>query len=91
MSPDGYLYFTTSNRDGRGRRQPGDDKLMRLLPVPSRQSVTYHPASGGSFYLELEPGAYQVAWEADGYSTRVERVIITKDESINLEQIRLFP
>lgn len=26
-----YLYFTTSNRDGRGRVRPGDDKLFRVL------------------------------------------------------------
>ena len=34
MSPDGHLYFTTSNRDGRGRPRPGDDKLLRLVGVP---------------------------------------------------------
>jgi len=28
--PDGYLYFTTSNTDGRGNVQDGDDKLVRL-------------------------------------------------------------
>jgi glucose/arabinose dehydrogenase len=27
---DGYLYFSTSNRDGRGRPTAGDDKIFRL-------------------------------------------------------------
>ncbi len=35
MGPDGYLYFTTSNRDGRGSPRRGDDKLLRLGPSPS--------------------------------------------------------
>lgn len=30
--PDGNLYFTTSNRDGRGNIQPGDDKIMVIKP-----------------------------------------------------------
>jgi glucose/arabinose dehydrogenase len=28
--PDGSLYIMTNNRDGRGRPQKGDDKLIRL-------------------------------------------------------------
>ena len=35
MGPDGYLYFTTSNRDGRGSRRQGDDRLLRLGPLPA--------------------------------------------------------
>jgi quinoprotein glucose dehydrogenase len=31
MGPDGYLYFTTSNRDGRGVPEPGGDRLLRIL------------------------------------------------------------
>lgn len=32
MGPDGYLYVGTSNRDGRGRPQDGDDKILKLVP-----------------------------------------------------------
>ncbi len=31
-SPDGMLYITTSNRDGRGAVQSGDDKVIRINP-----------------------------------------------------------
>jgi aldose sugar dehydrogenase len=30
--PDGFLYFSTSNRDGRGRPTQDDDRIMRLVP-----------------------------------------------------------
>lgn len=30
--PDGYIYFSTSNRDGRGSPKKGDDKVLRLVP-----------------------------------------------------------
>jgi aldose sugar dehydrogenase len=33
MGPDGHVYFSTSNRDGRGRPRGGDDRIMRLVPV----------------------------------------------------------
>ena len=31
--PDGYIYFSTSNRDGRGRVAKDDDKILRLVPA----------------------------------------------------------
>ena len=31
--PDGYIYFSTSNQDGRGTVQANDDKIYRLVPV----------------------------------------------------------
>ena len=31
--PDGYIYFSTSNRDGRGNPAKDDDRIMRLVPV----------------------------------------------------------
>ena len=31
--PDGALYFSTSNRDGRGRAASDDDRILRLVPA----------------------------------------------------------
>ncbi len=30
--PDGFLYFLTNNRDGRGRPREGDDRIYRIMP-----------------------------------------------------------
>ena len=32
QGPDGYIYFSTSNRDGRGSPAKDDDRIMRLVP-----------------------------------------------------------
>jgi glucose/arabinose dehydrogenase len=32
VGPDGYIYFSTSNRDGRARPAKTDDRIMRLRP-----------------------------------------------------------
>lgn len=32
-SPDGLIYFATSNQDGRGELNPGDDQIYRLVPA----------------------------------------------------------
>jgi glucose/arabinose dehydrogenase len=31
--PDGFLYFSTSNRDGRGSPARDDDRIIRLVPA----------------------------------------------------------
>ncbi len=31
--PDGYIYFSTSNQDGRGRPADNDDRILRLVPA----------------------------------------------------------
>ena len=31
--PDGFLYFSTSNRDGRGDPAQDDDRIMRIVPA----------------------------------------------------------
>ena len=31
--PDGALYFTTSNRDGRAQAGPNDDQVLRVVPA----------------------------------------------------------
>lgn len=33
QGPDGYLYFLTNNRDGRGKPRQGDDRIYRIIPV----------------------------------------------------------
>ncbi|MBK8809970.1 MAG: PQQ-dependent sugar dehydrogenase [Acidobacteria bacterium] len=33
-SPDGFIYFATSNRDGRGSPDRADDRIFKLVPVP---------------------------------------------------------
>lgn len=32
MGPDGHLYFSTSNRDGRGSPSASDDRVFRIIP-----------------------------------------------------------
>jgi glucose/arabinose dehydrogenase len=32
--PDGFLYFSTSNRDGRGNPAAADDRILRIRPLP---------------------------------------------------------
>jgi glucose/arabinose dehydrogenase len=33
VAPDGFIYFSTSNRDGRGNPASDDDKILRIVPI----------------------------------------------------------
>jgi len=33
QGPDGFIYFSTSNRDGRGSAANEDDRIMRIVPA----------------------------------------------------------
>lgn len=36
-SPDGLIYFSTSNQDGRGEVNPGDDHIFRIIPTTAEE------------------------------------------------------
>jgi glucose/arabinose dehydrogenase len=37
QGPEGFIYFSTSNRDGRGRPASDDDRIMRLVPAGDKK------------------------------------------------------
>ena len=39
QGPDGLIYFSTSNLDGRGKVNPQDDKIYRLVPKNQSPSI----------------------------------------------------
>jgi hypothetical protein len=51
--PDGYIYFSTSNRDGRGSAAKDDDRIMRLVPVKE--------SSDGQTHRQMAPPSSRVA------------------------------
>lgn len=40
QGPDGYIYFSTSNRDGRGSPAREDDRIMRLVPDVQKPALS---------------------------------------------------
>ena len=37
-APDGTIYFSTSNRDGRGDATKDDDRILRIVPIENNQT-----------------------------------------------------
>lgn len=91
LSPDGYLYFSTSNRDGRGQPRSGDDKVLRLVPATPTPLDVAPPDEAGKFALELTAGTYRIRWTAPGFLPAEKRVVIMGDElgSVDLGEVQL--
>ena len=89
LSPDGHLYFSTSNRDGRGQPRAGDDKLMRLVAAPTEPAQVVHPGSGGDFSLDLAPGKVRLRWSLPGFMAQ-ELELEAKGDRLDLGEIALL-
>ena len=89
MGPDGYLYFTTSNRDGRGSPRTSDDRLLRLVPRASTHVGQMELGPGFNFDLSLPLGTYLLRWESPQIATEERRVILDKKGTLDLGTINL--
>ena len=85
MGPDGYFYFTTINRDGRGVPEAGDDRVMRLVPSAAETTESHQPGPSGEFTFRLAPGSHQIRWSLPGYlavERRLETFLDSPDTSL---------
>ena len=89
LGPDGYIYFSTSNRDGRGRPFPGDDRILRLIPEDSEPAKLVPATVQGNFSLELEPGTYRLGIAAPGFSPYQRRLVVEAGKQIDLGLVQL--
>jgi glucose/arabinose dehydrogenase len=89
MSPDGHLYLTTSNRDGRGSPRSEDDRLLRLVPSLPRHLTQLQEPAGEPFRLELPPGDYLLRLQAPGLAHEERRVTVVADVTVDLGLVEM--
>jgi len=73
--PDGYLYFLTSNRDGRGSPEINDDRILRIVPLNEINSFE-DCVTAGNPVMESYPRQCRTV---DG-QTFVEEIQISKQK-----------
>ena len=73
--PDGYLYFLTSNRDGRGSPEINDDRILRIVPLNEINSFQ-DCVTAGNPVMESYPRQCRTV---DG-ETFVEEIQISKQK-----------
>lgn len=73
--PDGYLYFLTSNQDGRGSPEVNDDRILRIVPLNEINSFE-DCVTAGNPVMESYPRQCRTV---DG-QTFVEEIQISKQK-----------